>query len=55
MEIFNADDMIVVVDAINEVVKGLTTVVDLLGGLPGILGVISGLMSKTIFSKRHPD
>lgn len=52
MELFNSDDMIGIVDAINEIVKGLTTVVDLLGGLPGVLGVISGLMTKTVFSKQ---
>ena len=52
MELFDSDDMIGIVDAINEIVKGLTTVVDLLGGLPGVLGVISGLMTKTVFSKQ---
>ena len=52
MELFNSDDMIGIVDAINEIVKGLTTIVDLLGGLPGVLGVISGLMTKTVFSKQ---
>lgn len=52
MELFNSDDMIGIVDVINEVVKGLTTVVDLLGGLPGVLGVIGGLMAKTVFSKQ---
>lgn len=52
MELFDSDDMIGIVDIINEIVKGLTTVVDLLGGLPGVLGVISGLMTKTVFSKQ---
>lgn len=52
MELFNSDDMIGIVDILNEVIKGLTTIVDLLGGLPGVLGVISGLMTKTVFSKQ---
>lgn len=52
MELFNSDDMIGIVDILNEVIKGLTTIVDLLGGLPGVIGVISGLMTKTVFSKQ---
>lgn len=52
MELFNSDDMIGIVDILNEVINGLTTIVDLLGGLPGVLGVISGLMTKTVFSKQ---
>ena len=52
MELFDSDDMIGIVDIINEIVKGLTTVVDLLGELPGVLGVIGGLMTKTVFSKQ---
>lgn len=52
MELFDSDDMIGIVDVLNEIIKGLTTVVDLLGGLPGVLGVISGLMTKTVFSKQ---
>lgn len=51
-ELFNSDDMIAIVDILNELIKGLTTIVDLLGGLPGILGVIGGLMTKTIGSKQ---
>lgn len=52
MELFDSDDMIGIVDVLNEIIKGLTTIVDLLGGLPGVLGVISGLMTKTVFSKQ---
>ena len=52
MELFDSDDMIGVVDVINKIVEGLTSIVDLLGGLPGVLGVIGGLMSQTVFSKQ---
>lgn len=52
MELFDSNDMIGIVDVLNEIIKGLTTIVDLLGGLPGVLGVISGLMTKTVFSKQ---
>lgn len=50
-EIFDSGDMIGFVDTINKIVTGATQIVDVIGGLPGILAIVGAAVSKVAFAE----